>query len=168
SNLRQIGVAYGLYTQDNDGWAPPAQDPGLWLNKNFWFGKVGAYANRNKGIFVNCRAAKDRSFDPAFSFDDGGDYARLAYGVNIRIHWNAEKTDSVVRQPSQQILCGESSWAQDGGPPGSRGCYLSYATHLPDFRHSGDKKAAFVFHDLHVELLGAEVLTDYDKWEKSP
>ena len=67
SNLKQLGTAFALYTQGNDGFYPMAIFPDYAV-RNSWLGKLSEYFG-NSGAIVECPATsvKIKAFAEAFN-----------------------------------------------------------------------------------------------------
>ena len=91
NNLRQLGMAFALYSSDNDGFFPPGFTGGYWfdlINDNYL----------NKQELFLCPSQKNAQFNAD----------RLSYGYNAFSLSEPPKKTSRVKNPSFTILLADS------------------------------------------------------------
>ena len=182
SNLRQIGTALSLYTQDYDGGYPNTGDPYLWVGRR-WRWPVMPYlaiGQKQKAAgFDSEQGTPAILLCPSDSLS-GTDYNATSYGYsacfyhtpaqinamrlrNLRLALNdpgpgatcVTQTEASVALPAEKILAGEwlNAHQHAGGPPvGYWGTLSGPDTPGPD-RWIGGR--SYVFADGHVAFLQA-------------
>ncbi|MFH1905297.1 MAG: prepilin-type N-terminal cleavage/methylation domain-containing protein, partial [bacterium] len=163
SNLRQIGLAFFMYADDNDGWIPQA----YFGNEETWFHKVYDYANNNYELF-NCPSQKTGSITDPDAYN-----STMPYGMNWYLQYEDSSYDyeklwrlSSITKPSQTFLVADSAWKTVGGgpnPPPMSGYFRiqnrkgyspgdsNYLYCALDNRHNGG--ANILFCDGHVKWM---------------
>ena len=108
SNLKQIGQAFAMYEQDNDGYIPDSSNPGgVW---HFWFTQLIPYIGQNgnnKQVIFRCPS------DPSYAYN----YNQLSYGMNYEVSgWPISDSSSMpivniadVQRTDGVILVAESN-----------------------------------------------------------
>jgi len=155
NNLKQIGLAIMMYTQDNDGWLPQAY-AGVAGGRLRWYQQICPYmdievadlANHNNFHCPSEKQANSHNVNYAYNVY-AGDYSTGSYGA---------KKLSMVKQPSNRIIVLDSpapectpdwfGWAyykilnnENNGPIATRNA-------IPR-RHSGGANLLYI--DGHVE-----------------
>ena len=184
SQLKQIGVAFALYTQDYDGGYPNTGDPYLWVGKRWRWPLMPylAIGQRQGTDFSNQGGTTSILLCPSDTLSGTG-FDATSYGYsacfyhtpgqinalrirNLRLALNdpgpgavcATQSEASVAFPAQKILVGEwfNSHAPAGGSPvGYWGTLTASGTPGPD-RWSGAR--SYVFADGHVKFLPASRL----------
>lgn len=112
SNLRQVGVAYGLYTQDNDDLYPAAMDPidyvdqdGLTQSSWIWMGRgmramltpyLAEEPTDQRDSVLLCPADRDELLgDPRFE--------RTSYAYSLAFYHSPEQLESMTTPASTTI-----------------------------------------------------------------
>ena len=165
NNLKQIGTAFGMYTDDYDSWYPRCWNGGSgeqWNNLKAIPGYLGITAAPKKGT-PNLPTICPRSPDGA-----GGapsDSRCINYGMNPFINCKAYyfKTSSLTSY-SGKILTGDSV---------DSGLMLGASIYTPrvSFHHIGTTQANTSFLDLHVSTFTKPAMdndADKDTYMKIP
>lgn len=176
SNLHQMGVAFALYTGDNNGTYPfyraaeASAAPPTGANRQyFWFGKLqqevsNASLTASNATFNawQCPAAlKMRRNAVNYNPDEltyGYNYSNLGDGAPPPYHWEIREDN--ITDPTFTIVVADSHEASDFTATGAWGCVITpkdcaylYPVGSPHMR----KYANVLFADKHVE---AEVATN--------
>jgi len=182
SNIRQLGMAFALYTQDHDGAFPNNGDPYLWVGKRFrWpiMPYVGAgLQDRGDGSFSSTSGQSSILRCPSDATGGTG-FDATSYGYSAAFYHSSEqinameilnlrlalgtpgpgascisRTDSDVEFPSRKILLGEffNSHQRSGTPVGYWGTLRGPGTPGPD-RWDGGR--VVVFADCHAGFVQA-------------
>lgn len=155
SNIKQVGVAILMYTDDNNGMFPHCQnkDWGLENLSTHWPGMILQYINNDKKILAHCRMrtrpVKDKNQIDEYLTND-----RISYGVTIQIIavslsnslLYGNRTLGNVKVPGRKIMVSDSGGVKDGYCDGISHNTVNY--YFPDFRHN--LHANFVMIDGHV------------------
>ncbi len=166
SNLKQMGLALALYTQDFDGWLPTGtnwyredklgQYIGAWLTPGVDAKNPGFFRDPSDGISLSQRA----NFDNDHVNVGPGGWKILSYGMNVRItgfaSWGLPYHKyNQVRVPSDACFIADSitRYMPDNGAK-SAPTVSGILT-----RHSGG--ANIVFFDGHVEWRAKENIPVY-------
>ena len=182
NNLKQIGLGFAMYTQDNDGWFPFMTDHENWTYSGaifYWNSLILPYVTnpipdaqgnintatafrytflttqgyvRSKNFF-RCPSAPAKLQHHCIYVDYGMN--REIGGPSSVVHWK----DSQIRKPSQMVLVagGKRAGTVNDGWYG-----LANYGYLADVRH-GDKVMC-LFVDQHVEA--KPYLTLKNEWDK--
>ena len=163
NNLRQLGVAFALYLQDNREVMPAPAGQGrtnwrlCWKLDLFPYVKPETSWRGQVTEIYMCPTFNRTRVDRRANEDFGG------YGMNVYLGYHAGTKFSEVRRASETILFGDNDtgdWALEPPTTGHG------ATGLMAERHLG--KANFVFCDGHCETLKAEeTLEPEDLWGPS-
>jgi prepilin-type N-terminal cleavage/methylation domain-containing protein/prepilin-type processing-associated H-X9-DG protein len=179
SNLRQIGLAFLQYTQDNDAGYPNTEDTYLWVGKRFRW-PLMPYLAIGQNLGANFTASNGSpqillcpSDTTSAATYDGTSYAYSAAFFHAPAQVEAmhipdlypnaavacqTQTEASVVFPSQKALVGEWLDAHLPGASGPIGFWGTYsgATPGPD-RWQGARN--LVFADGHVKLVIARLMT---------
>jgi len=153
ANLKQLGLAFFMYTDDNKERYPINEPhmPGNDIRLEWWCGRIYNYAG-DGGVFV-CPS------------DSTGN--NISYGVNpgsstqVLCNWSASATLGQLKKPSETILCGDTATANQpdyNSPSNGRVDWImhwpesttTYTWCPPSPRHGTDG-ANFLFCDGHVQ-----------------
>jgi len=151
SNLKQIGLAIMMYTQDNDEWLPQAD---AFNFATRWYKQICPYMNIEVANLANhnnfhCPSEK-------LANDDNVNYAYNVYAGDYAVGSSGAKKLSQVNQPSYRIIVCDSS--APGVFPWGFGYYKIYNNENNGLwatraavprRHSGGANLLYV--DGHVE-----------------
>ena len=182
SNLRQIGTALTLYTQDYDGGYPNTGDPYLWVGRR-WRWPVMPYLaigqKQKTDEFDSQTGAPAILLCPSDTLS-GSDYNATSYGYSAAFYHTPEQTNALrirnlrqalgepgpgalcvtqteaaLAQPSRKVLAGEWYSSHDPGngkPIGYWGTLTGTETPGPD-RWQG--RRCYVFADGHAAFVKA-------------
>jgi len=187
SNLRQIGLAFRSYIDENDGYAPPHFGDPFWDvggsqgTPLLWTGFLAPYLN----VAGDATGPLSKIFDcpndpdiklraPDRSYASVSKNWRISYGYNYpyltsqnnwwRHNINGRPNLRTVSNMTTLVL------ATDSIPPSAGGTlvalidpYGNPATRAPGFRHQGKTHAVFL--DGHVGSLGPESLKEDKYWQ---
>ena len=161
NNLKQIGLAFHMYANDNDDFLPPLSSDWLYPEDSYWSDFLQPEYITNTDIFL-CGTAKGRNANHRSS--------HTAYGMNGRlfnITWTTAMNKKYVKMgkikdTSNIILIGDSQdySVLDVNPWNTTTESYAYYIHCfvnadrdctPHFRHTG--QANFLFVDGHVESM---------------
>ena len=150
SNLKQMGIALILYTDDNDGWLPKTFDAtgnGAWyLNLNYYL--------KNENIFL-CPSFKDAQYTTALSY--GYNHGPGTYThVSEAPYW---RKLSQFRYPSETVAIADSKRAGDAW---AGMVLVDWSTYGVSDRHSGGCNVLFL--DGHVKWYFRDSWTLGLKW----
>jgi len=182
SNIRQLGMAFALYTQDHDGAFPNNSDPYLWVGKRFrWpiMPYVGAgLRDRGDGSFSSTSGQSSILRCPSDAVGGSG-FDATSYGYSAAFYHTSDqinamgianlrlalgnpgpgavcvtRTESDIAFPSNKILLGEffNSHQRTGSPVGYWGTLAGPGTPGPD-RWDGGRVVAFA--DGHAAFVQA-------------
>ncbi len=163
NNLKQIGIAFSLYQEENQGKYPSASDPlstspfyCLWMGRG-WRVMLAEYipgSATDPGVFwcpsdprsVEKFESTSYAYSMAFYHTPDQINAITSYqGTFINPPPARPQTTAALRHPSKKILVGE--WYAN---------HAAYATDAGWFGHGG--KRNYLFADGHVEYLDADDL----------
>ncbi len=173
-NLRQIGVAAGMYSVDNKGYIVPAFDPtdqSSPLHKNHWTGLLAGYMGRSAtGNFNNYQEV------PVFicpskegTFGYGHNYYWLTKGTGgvLAGRMNMSQADNPSRTVlfTDQYRADTATW-RGFVRPAAWGGWKTPADYSISFRHSGDT-CNVVWLDGHVssESKNSKFAKSDDVWK---
>ncbi len=139
NNLKQIGTAAILYTNDYDGYIVPRNKQGLYGNNDWWPSLLYGYMNSSKG-WDNLASFQCPSRVPESS---------RTYAKNTRSESNYALKQSKVKRPSTKGHITDS-------PSGDIWCLALYPETITPNKNSIDPRHAnssanFLFLDGHVE-----------------
>ncbi len=184
SNLKQIGTAFALYTQDYDGGYPNTGDPYLWVGMRFRWPLMPylGIGQKEAAAFASQSGSPSILICPSDAFSGTG-FDATSYGYsacfyhtpeqinamrieNLRAGLNTPgagavcvtQTESSIASPAQKALAGEwfNSHETGGGAPlGYWGTLSPPATPGPD-RWKGGRN--YVFADGHARFVLASRL----------
>jgi prepilin-type N-terminal cleavage/methylation domain-containing protein/prepilin-type processing-associated H-X9-DG protein len=138
SNLRQLGAALTMYTEDYDGFYPRGQY-WPWTGVHTWAHAVEPYV-KNTGVFHCPTQGRDPyGYGYNIAYWGWGDWLEGMHGINDS--WPVH--ESQVPEPSETI------WVVDFGA--YWGCGLEYGFQEPRQRHNDGANVLFV--DSHVRWL---------------
>ena len=139
SNLRQIGMAFHMYIDDNDFKLPP-----YWKSStDFWGTRINGYMD-DENVW-HCPNFKDSKLE-----DGSTSYGYNIFGLNDQEggwEWSG-KDISQVKYPSQCIMIADSGPYNGGESPGCSVISRNYQAMPVGDRHSGGANVLFV--DGHV------------------
>jgi prepilin-type N-terminal cleavage/methylation domain-containing protein/prepilin-type processing-associated H-X9-DG protein len=131
SNLKQLGSALQMYTDDHDGTYTRGQ---FWPfdGSHLWSQAIAPYV-RNDAVF-RCPTARDsdHSYGYNIAYWGGGDWVDGMHGINDMV----PVTEYQVPTPAETL------WLVDFGP--YWGCGLDYDIQVPTLRHNDGANALFV------------------------
>ena len=115
SNLKNIAIAAGLYSDDFQNWIVRSQAQVYSDVDNLWFGLLDRFYVHNKNIFQECRKQNAPITVKSGYFD----YRYVAYGANAHLgfqgrvapgedHLKVKCKVQEVRRPHQKIFIGDS------------------------------------------------------------
>jgi len=151
-NLRQIGTASLIYTNDYDGWFKAPYDgtanPTLWNQTLIMFGYL------NSGEIFHCPGAENKwAYTPPY-----GNLDRRSYGIRA-YPYNAYIKIKSISNFSDYWLCTDSFCSNAGTAP----CESYIITNWPDrfvhFRH--DRNANVLYADGSVSATGRQYFVSY-------
>jgi prepilin-type N-terminal cleavage/methylation domain-containing protein/prepilin-type processing-associated H-X9-DG protein len=118
SNMKQIGVAVGMYNQDNDGVYIPQN--GLGATTLRWPILVDTYI-KNRQVYV-CPSRPDITCDGTSLQNNG----YCGYGLNYWVNswYYPDSTDAGIIRPAETIYIAETGAQGEGNP--SDGSYIVY------------------------------------------
>jgi prepilin-type N-terminal cleavage/methylation domain-containing protein/prepilin-type processing-associated H-X9-DG protein len=172
SNMRQIGQAISLYTQDNDGYHPPHSNPGLpmpWeliTEPGFnctWLDYIYPYV-KSTAVFQcpSFSRGEYRIGCPAPEFVNGeikrkyrGSYDRRSTTSNGHLH------EANILMPANRILVYEG----EGGGAGGNSVNDIDDIHLMGVPRRHFQGCNLLFADGHVKLLSLEQMTRSEYWK---
>lgn len=168
SNLKQIGLIYACYCNDNDAQTPPVWSPQRWIDSlspyfpsitssagNLWYCPTDIRTEENKTVWGNDNSILSYGINQAYRHDP--EYRRIPY-----LLWNGINS-KLIKVPGEFIIFADStcywigsSFGVPGAPIRERGelavnggCYGHVS-----LRHSErSKKFNAIFFDGHVESL---------------
>ena len=174
NNLKQLGLAFMMYAQDNDNYLPVVQYPSsatliiYWCSPYVLKPYVGDKTpetyptNTGPGIWrcptlwglyrKVCTRGFTYGMNKLFSSSDGTTYPTTSDLDHPKFHKLAE-----IKKPDHVALVGDGCWSSnvfDWGIYGKQ--YGSSDFPIPERQHSG--KANICFVDGHVESLGYDIL----------
>ncbi|MFH0796365.1 MAG: DUF1559 domain-containing protein [Candidatus Omnitrophota bacterium] len=166
SNLKQIGLAFAMYENDNEGWYPRVFDnsSGNWYWKWTWI--LGSYVSYSTRVF-DCPSNphKDPDAPTPYAVGWNGWYPLSDYGYNgVYLSWNyngGKKPFQVLGYPNI-ILCADSKNTDgDTSVYLVSGLYTPLGTYNAGAWHRGGSNVLYV--DGHVTWSSQEDLS----WPKS-
>lgn len=164
SNMKQLGLAFVLYTNDCKTWFPQVRESGCYPLRGVWADKLYNGYTENAKVFY-CPSVADRIYTPNVA---GGAYS-LAYGMEWYVGGGSgigsgHKVTDMIR-PTDTVLVGENDSFGHGygvhkvGWPGPSIHDWGWPD---DNRHNGVSNILFV--DSHVEPYIAEIAFDELVW----
>ncbi|MCF6175071.1 MAG: type II secretion system GspH family protein [Victivallaceae bacterium] len=186
SNLKQIGLGFVMYAEDNDGYVPLYNSwfPAININPNphnpgfTWVWLVAGYMNSPQSWYCSSRIDLINSGSVKGDFE-GSLRAPGSYGMNVVTFQDRSIKFVQLRKPSKLILAGDkgrlnvegiSSWWKSWTPTDYRHGGNAIPNGKPGVKTSIDGYANFLKCDGHVESLkmnasgdGASALWDYTK-----
>lgn len=168
SNLRQLGVAFSLYAEDNDDGLPSVADgfPGTGREGGWTFYSEFVNGGNSAGKFDVTKGSiypyvKNKNVFQS-SNDGGAQASGLSYGYNgclvntpFQVGFNSSKTYTAVQNPSGMMLLGEEGtggtiFSQEGTNDG----FFNPESDGFSQWHSGG--TAILFVDGHAKVLKAQ------------
>ncbi len=138
SNLKQIGTALIMYTEDYDGVYPRGQY-WPWTGEHTWIHVLEPYVKNNAVFRCPTGGDDDYGYGYNIAYWGGGDWLDGMHGIN----------DVVPVHESQVATPAETLWVVDFGT--YWGCGQAYDHEQPARRHNGGANALFV--DAHAKWL---------------
>lgn len=136
NNLKQLGIAFKLYQQDNDGYGPPIDD-----DNGRWYQETGPFYPYFKNIkLIQCPS--DPYFDPT-DIDYDCSYGILQNGEKALYYWNVASQKIIFLDACWKPYTRDPALTERVGPP--EHCY-----------HSGGNNCCFL--DGHVEWLHWDII----------
>ncbi len=186
NNLKQIGTAMAMYTNDNDGYYPAFYlgTAGSWVSAWAWSDAIMGYISYK--VFL-CPSARGGSVSQVGNWGGKHIVRSGAYGMNqmfpYRFGSNRYYKETKIKiNPSSLIFIGDGMIRADGGdattavyygicPPNcpySAHIYTGSGTHrYANSRHNGG--ANFLFFDGHVRWIRTEeYMAGNSLWDPSP
>jgi prepilin-type N-terminal cleavage/methylation domain-containing protein len=192
SNLKQLGLANGMYTNDNDGYFTPLYAP---TTGNLWFWYTGRNAipwmqlltpyysstqdrlSKKQVPLLACPSVSAIYKYPWFyaygnatvtneagkTTTSGAGAVSMMYGFNLRLTKTGKAKVSGLRSPSSIIHLGEVQGAYYVDTPMTHAYNSTAITYPALTRHNGHP--AFAFLDSHAGSLGiSELQPSYEHW----
>ncbi len=155
NNLKQIGNAFNMYTEDYDGWYPRSWNGSgyskQWTSLDAIPNYLGITAAPKKGT------ASLPTICPRNPDGEGGaptDTRYYNYGMNVFINYgkNSFNTSSLVSYTGKILVADQKNGAEaDGGDSGRSTLGASQYTPRIGFHHAGFTQGNALFLDYHVE-----------------
>ncbi len=160
-NLKQVGLALGLYVDDNDTYAPARHDSKYWSE----YLQQDGYAG--KGIIFHCPSYPP--YDKRFSVSETYGVFDVIYLISGKMYYGDPYPFYKIRSSSTQQLIGDSAVASTSVDPSGAIVHQAWnmtgrfnnRTDLAHIHARHANKANLLFGDLHVNSVGRELNSAY-------